>query len=118
MLAALQRPLRRRGAQPALQHLQAAWAATSSDQGSRPWVLVQRDAGGTTTAVGGGGEAPRLEQRYDARGGDEHGSVEAAPALSLRRLHQVAVSQLQVRWGGRAARGRAGAAHLRRMPPA
>jgi hypothetical protein len=90
------RQLRRRGVYPSQQHLQAAGAATSSAQESRPWVLVQREAGGTTTAVGGGVQAPRLEHRYDVRAG-EQGSVEAAPALSLRRLRQVAVSQLQVR---------------------
>lgn len=96
MLAALGRQVRRRGTYPGHQHLQAAWVTTGSEQGSRPWVLLQRDAGGTTTAVGGGDQAaPRLEHRYDVRAG-EQGSVEAAPVLSLRRLRQVAVSQLQV----------------------
>ncbi len=97
MWAAVQNSVRRRSVYPGQQHLQTAWAATTSTQESRPWVLVQREAGGTTTAVGGGDRAPRLEHRYDVRAG-EQGSVEAAPVLSLRRLRQVAVSQLQVSW--------------------
>lgn len=116
MWSALRSQVRRRHAYPAQHHLQTAWAGTASGQESRPWVLVQRDAGGTTTAVGGGDAAPRLEHRYDVRAG-EQGSVEAAPAFSLRRLRQVAVSQLQVRVGGLAADAPARAPQAARSAP-
>lgn len=93
------RQLGRRSQQRACGWQAAHWAAASSFSGggsgpTASWVLVQREGDRSTTAVGGGGAGEvQLQRRYHQEG-DAPGMA-AASSLSLARLRQVAVSQLQ-----------------------